>query len=157
MEIGKAKQEHIEAIAAMEKVCFPTDPWPEDMIARMADRFTVAVEDGAVAGYLVLSSVLDEGNIDNVAVAPEYRRRGIADALVADAVRRAKEAELAFLTREVRASNDPAIRLYEKHGFREVGRRRNYYEKPREDAILMTYFFLKDEGPYGSKGRQKEL
>lgn len=138
MKIIKAEPEHIPAIAALEKVCFPADPWPEDMIARMADRFTVAVEDGAAAGYLVLSSVLDEGNIDNVAVAPEYRRRGVADALVADAVRRAKEAELAFLTLEVRASNDPAIRLYEKHGFREVGRRRNYYEKPREDAMLMT-------------------
>ncbi len=138
MHIKNAQPEHIPAIVSLERVCFPADPWPEDMIARMADRFTVAVEDDTVAGYLVLSSVLDEGNIDNVAVAPAFRRRGIADALVTDAVRRARAEELAFLTLEVRASNAPAIRLYEKHGFREVGRRRNYYEKPREDAILMT-------------------
>ena len=137
MRIKNAQPEHIPAIAALERVCFPADPWPEDMIARMADRFTVAVEDGAVAGYLVLSSVLDEGNIDNVAVAPAFRRRGIADALVADAVIRAREAELAFVTLEVRASNVPAIRLYEKHAFRAIGRRKNYYEKPREDAIIM--------------------
>ena len=129
----------MEAIAALERVCFPADPWPEDLTERWLGRYTVALgEDGAVIGYLVLSSVLDEGSVDNVAVAPEARRRGVADALVTDAVRRAKERELSFLTLEVRASNDPAIRLYEKHGFREVGRRKNYYEKPREDAILMT-------------------
>ena len=139
MHIENAQPEHIPDIAALERVCFPADPWPEELIDRWIDRYTVAVDgNGAVTGFLVLSSVLDEGSVDNVAVAPEHRRRGIADALVADAVRCAREAELAVLTLEVRASNDPAIRLYEKHGFREVGRRRNYYEKPREDAILMT-------------------
>lgn len=138
MEIIKAKSEHIPAIAALERVCFPAEPWPEDMIRRLADNFTVASEDGAVCGYLALSTVLDEGNIDNVAVAPEWRRRGIGGALIGDAVRRGREQGLSFLTLEVRAGNDPAIRLYEKHGFREVGRRKNYYEKPREDAILLT-------------------
>lgn len=138
MEILKARPEHIPAIAALERVCFPAEPWPEDMIGRMADNFTVAAEEGAVLGYLALSSVLDEGNIDNVAVAPEYRRRGIADALLIDVIRRARERGLSFLTLEVRAGNDPAIRLYEKYGFQPVGRRKNYYEKPREDAIIMT-------------------
>ena len=139
MRIEKAKPEHIDAVAALEKTCFPADPWPEEIIGRWLDRYTVALGgDGTVLGFLVLSSVLDEGSVDNVAVAPEARRHGVADALVDDAVRRAREAELSFLTLEVRASNTPAIRLYEKHGFREVGRRKNYYEKPREDAILMT-------------------
>ena len=139
MLIKKANAEHIPAIAALEKVCFPADPWPEEMVGRWLDRYTVALDgDGAVAGYLVLSSVLDEGSVDNVAVAPEHRRSGVGDALVADTVRRAREDGLACLLLEVRVSNAPAIRLYEKHGFREVGRRRNYYEKPREDAILMT-------------------
>ncbi len=108
----------------------------------MLDRFSVAVEDGAVAGYAVLSSVLDEGSLDNIAVSPAYRRRGIADALLGDILRQAREQALASVTLEVRASNAPAIALYRKHGFAEVGRRRNYYEKPREDAILMTSFFL---------------
>ena len=139
MLIKKAQPEHIEAIGRLENVCFPADPWPEEMVGRWLDRYTVALDgDGSVAGYLVLSSVLDEGSIDNVAVAPEHRRRGVGDALVADAVRRARVDGLACLLLEVRASNAPAIRLYEKHGFAEVGRRRNYYEKPREDAILMT-------------------
>ena len=137
MTIEKARPEHIKALAALEKECF-SDPWPEDMIGRMADKFTVATEGDALMGYIVLSTVLDEGNIDNVAVSPAYRRRGAADALVADAVARSRDMGLAFLMLEVRAGNEPAIALYRKHGFREVGRRKNYYEKPREDAILMT-------------------
>ena len=139
MKIQTADSGHVEEIAALERECFPSDPWPADLIERWIGRYSVALDDdGAVIGFLVLSSVLDEGSVDNVAVAPEHRRSGVADALTADTVRRAKERELSFLTLEVRASNDPAIRLYEKHGFREVGRRKNYYEKPREDAILMT-------------------
>lgn len=138
MDIVKANPEYIPAIAALERECFPADAWPEDMIGRMLDNFTLAVENDTVLGYAVLSSVLDEGSIDNVAVAPSQRRRGVAHALIADAVRRGRERALSFITLEVRASNDPAIRLYEKHGFVPVGRRRNYYEKPREDAILMT-------------------
>ena len=138
MRIEKAGPESVPAIAALERICFPADPWPTDLIARLLPGFTLAAEDGALLGYLVLSSVLDEGSIDNIAVAPPYRRRGIGDALLADAVRRGREEGLSFITLEVRASNTPAVRLYEKHGFREAGRRRNYYEKPREDAIIMT-------------------
>ena len=137
MTIERAHPEHIPALAALEQRCF-SDPWPEDMIGRMREKFTVAVEEENLMGYIVLSTVLDEGNIDNVAVSPEYRRRGVADALVLDAVARSREMGLAFLMLEVRAGNEPAIALYRKHGFVDVGRRKNYYEKPREDAILMT-------------------
>lgn len=135
--IRPARPEDVPAIAELEEQCF-SEPWPEDMIRRMLDRFTVAEGADAPAGYLVLSSVLDEGNIDNVAVSPACRRCGAADALVADALRRARESGLTVLMLEVRASNIPAIRLYEKYGFQSVGRRTNYYTKPREDAILMT-------------------
>ncbi len=138
MELVRAEAAHIRQIAALERLCFPADPWPEEIIARLIDRFTVALRGGEVAGYLALSSVLDEGSVDNVAVHPVLRRRGIADALTEDAISRGREMGLASLTLEVRASNLPAVRLYEKHGFREVGRRRGYYERPREDAILMT-------------------
>lgn len=137
MELCKAKPEHDAAIAALEAECF-SDPWPADMIGRLRDRFTVALEGGELAGYIALSSVLDEGSVDNVAVAPEFRRRGIADALLTEAVRQARARALSFITLEVRAGNDAAISLYRKHGFLEVGRRKNYYEKPREDASLMT-------------------
>ena len=131
-------------VAALEQVCFPADPWSENLFRAALENPGAAVllaeEDGAVLGYAVLSAVLDEGNLDNIAVAPEYRRRGVADALLGALTGLGREC-LALLTLEVRASNAPAIALYEKHGFRPVGRRRNYYSDPREDAVLMTLTF----------------
>ena len=138
MTICQAKQEHVPAIAALEVRCFPADPWPGEMIGRWYERFIVAMEQDEILGYAALSSILDEGNLDNIATAPEHRRRGVGEALLQEVIRRAKELGLAVLYLEVRASNTPAIALYQKHGFMEVGRRKNYYEKPREDAILMT-------------------
>jgi ribosomal-protein-alanine N-acetyltransferase len=97
-------------------------------------------DDGTVVGYAGLQTVLDEGYINNVAVDPRFRRQGVADELIAAFVRFGK-AKLAFLTLEVRATNAPAIALYTKHGFAQVGRRNNYYDDPKEDAILMTLSF----------------
>ena len=91
-------------------------------------------------GYAVLSVILDEGNLDNIAVARPARRRGVGDALLSVLTGFGRE-HLACLMLEVRASNAPAIALYEKHGFAAVGRRKNYYDAPREDAVLMTLTF----------------
>ena len=132
---------HIKEIASVERECFST-PWTEAMLEEelfnpMASFIVAQRNDGAVLGYAGLHVVLDEGYIDNVAVDPAWRRQGIADALIGAFVRFG-EANLAFLTLEVRASNAPAIALYEKYGFYEVGRRKNYYDDPKEDAVLMT-------------------
>ena len=98
MKIRQADENNIAEIAAIEAECF-SDPWPADMIARLLPRFTVALDEGgAVMGYLALSAVLDEGSIDNIAVAPAFRRRGVADALVADALARGRGTGLAFIT-----------------------------------------------------------
>lgn len=136
---------HLPAVAALEKLCFPADPWSEELFRAALDNPSVSIllaqgGDGEILGYAVLSVVLDEGNLDNIAVAPDYRRRGVADALLG-AVTGFGRAHLAALLLEVRASNAPAIALYEKHGFAAVGRRKNYYEAPKEDAILMTLGF----------------
>ena len=141
MRIEKAAAAHAAAIAELEARCFAADPWPAETILYKLNEFFVALEGGELLGYLCLSHVLDEGSIDNVAVAPEQRRRGIAEALLAAAEAEAKSLALAFITLEVRAGNGPAIALYEKHGFARVGLRRGYYEKPKEDAILMTRFY----------------
>ncbi len=138
MNIRQATTEDIPAVAALEAVCFPEDPWPERVFALGMNGLAVAEEEGAILGYAVLSSVLDEGSLDNIAVAPERRRQGMADRLLAAIEAMGRTRELSFITLEVRASNQAAIALYEKHGFARVGRRTNYYEKPREDAILMT-------------------
>jgi len=135
---------HLSAVAAMERECFSA-PWSADMLAEElyhdnASYIVAEAEDGTVLGYAGLQAVLDEGYITNVAVAPAFRRQGVADALVSAFCRFGK-AKLAFLTLEVRASNAAAIALYEKHGFSPVGRRKNYYDHPTEDAILMTLRF----------------
>ena len=139
---------HLPEVAALEKVCFPADPWSEALFRAALECPDTALlvaekEDGAVLGYAVLSAVLDEGNLDNIAVAPSCRRRGVADALLSALVGFGRE-RLSVMMLEVRASNLPAATLYEKHGFVPVGRRKNYYESPREDALLMTLGFAKE-------------
>ena len=136
--------EHVPLVAALERACF-SRPWSEESLQGELwnDSAVVIVaegEDGSVLGYAGLQTVLDEGYINNVAVDEKFRRQGIADELIKAFVRFG-EANLAFLTLEVRASNAPAIALYAKHGFTEAGRRKNYYEAPKEDAVLMTRYF----------------
>lgn len=143
---------HIEQIAALERECFST-PWSEAMLTEVlfdaqASFIVAESEDGGVLGYAGLHVVLDEGYIDNVAVEPAARRHGVADELL-DVFCRFGQAHLAFLTLEVRASNAPAIALYRKHGFEEAGRRKNYYTKPTEDAVIMTRCFPRGEESHG--------
>ena len=139
---------HLPQVAALEQVCFPADPWSETLFRdALESPHTVILlaegEDGTVLGYAVLSAVLDEGNLDNIAVAPYFRRRGVADVLLS-ALTDIGRTSMSVLFLEVRASNRPAIALYEKHGFVPVGRRKNYYDAPREDALLMTLDFSKE-------------
>lgn len=139
---------HLSRVAALEKVCFPADPWSEELFRAALDdpRTTILLaegEGGELWGYAVLFTVLDEGNLDNIAVAPAHRRQGIADALLGAVVRFGRE-HLSTLMLEVRPSSTPAVALYKKHGFVTVGRRKNYYTDPKEDAILMTLTFTKE-------------
>ena len=126
--------DHLDEVAELERICFST-PWSRNMLAEELD------ESGKVVGYAGLQVVLDEGYITNVAVRPECRRQGIAGKLLQVFLDFAQGNHLAFLTLEVRASNYDAIALYGSRGFRSVGRRKNYYEHPKEDAIIMTKEF----------------
>lgn len=143
--------DHLDEAAALERVCF-SDPWSRNMLAEELDNalaaFLAALDGtGAVVGYAGLQVVLDEGYILNIAVRPDCRRQQIASQLLEVFINFAQGNRLSFLTLEVRASNAPAIALYERWGFAEVGRRRNYYEHPREDAVIMTREFkYKKEG-----------
>lgn len=135
--------EHIPQIEEIERECF-SRPWTaEQLKSQMRDaqhEFIAAMDGGRVLGYVGLMYVLDEGYISNVAVHPDARRQGIGDALIDALAAKAAELELAFLTLEVRESNAPAIALYAKHGFHPVGKRKNYYDAPKEDAVLMTCY-----------------
>lgn len=142
--IEDVREEQLEQIEEIEKACFSL-PWTREQLkSQMKDEqheFIAALEeDGRVLGYVGMMYVLDEGYISNVAVAPEARRQGIGRTLIEELMARAKDLDLAFVTLEVRCGNAAAIALYEKQGFVPVGRRKNYYDFPREDAILMTHF-----------------
>lgn len=137
--------DHLDEVAELERICFSV-PWSRNMLAEELDNllsaFLVALDDNdKVVGYAGVQVILDEGYITNVAVRPECRRQGIAAKLLQVFLDFAKANQLAFLTLEVRASNYDAIALYGSRGFRSVGRRKNYYEHPREDAIIMTLEF----------------
>lgn len=144
--ITDAAERQLDAIEAIERECFST-PWTREQLATQLSGerhvFLAAELGGQVAGYVGMMHVLDEGYISNVAVGGEFRRRGIGDALIEALLSRCESLGLVFVTLEVRRSNAPARALYEKHGFVAVGERRNYYEQPREDAVLMTKFFKK--------------
>ena len=131
----------------IEEECFVHPLDQKQITSLLNDSRTafLAARDGeTLAGSVWVQTVLDEGYIGNVAVLPAYRRRGIADALLGELEAFGREKELSFLTLEVRAGNIPAISLYEKNGYVRVGRRPDYYDHPKEDAILMTKY-LKQE------------
>lgn len=142
-QIVNAESRHLDALLELERQCFSI-PWTRGQLAsELPDdmhEFLLAVSGQKVIGYVGMMSVLDEGYISNVAVSPSCRRQGIASALIRALLERAAVRRLSFVTLEVRACNAPAIALYESFGFVPVGRRKNYYDAPKEDAILMTRF-----------------
>lgn len=126
-------------MAAIERDAF-SDPWPERDFRECVDvgvPFLVATDDRGVAGYVVARHVADEGEILNLGVEGTRRGQGIGRALVSAVLRelRARGATAVYL--EVRQSNAAARHLYARLGFHEVGRRKGYYRRPSEDAIVL--------------------
>lgn len=132
--------DHVSSVACLEKLCF-ADPWSENSVASELNNplslWLVALDGENVVGYIGSQTVMGETDMMNLAVHPEHRRRGIARALIEALVVALRERESRCLTLEVRASNEPAIALYSDLGFGEVGRRRNYYRNPKEDALIL--------------------
>jgi len=145
IRIIDADESHIEEIVCIENECFSM-PWTiQQLRSQFTDDshiFIVAVDqDNKLAGYVSAMIIVDEADINNVAVSGAFRRKGIADKLITEMMSRVKERKLVLVTLEVRESNEAARSLYRKHGFVDVGIRKNYYLKPKENAILMTYNF----------------
>ncbi len=141
--IAEMKEEHIKAIAGLEKICF-SEPWSEKSISESflnGTKFFVALNGKNVLGYIGISCVLDEGYITNIAVFPQFRKKGVGERLLERVCSYAKDTGLSFVSLEVRMSNTPAISLYEKSGFKTEGKRRGFYRNPNEDAIIMTKRF----------------
>lgn len=140
MKIIPMTDAHVDAVADLEAICF-ADPWSANSVASELTNplscWLVALEADTVVGYIGSQTVMGETDMMNVAVHPDHRRKGVAVSLIHALVQKLKECESHCLTLEVRASNAPAIALYEKLGFTEAGRRRNYYRNPKEDALIL--------------------
>lgn len=136
----KMEESHVLQVAELEKLCF-ADPWSENSIrtelTNPLSLWIVAMDGKTVVGYVGSQSVLGESDMMNVAVSSDYRGQGIATKLVDVLVAQLRQNGNYQLTLEVRQSNTPAIGLYEKLGFYQVGRRPNYYHNPKEDALIL--------------------
>ena len=134
------KAHHVSQVAELEELCFSA-PWSANSIAHELTTdysfWLVAEDDGTVVGYIGSQIAFPEADVMNVAVRPEYRRRGVGQILVEALSTHLRNIDCESLTLEVRASNAPAIALYEKLGFAQVGRRPNYYRNPKEDALIL--------------------
>ena len=140
MNIIPMHEDHVSQVALLEKECF-ADPWSEKSIASELTNplslWLVAQDGDTLIGYVGSQTCLDETDMMNIAVSPAFRRQGIAKGLIEALVAALREKGSRQLTLEVRASNVPAIRLYNSLGFIQVGLRKNYYQNPKEDALIL--------------------
>ena len=140
MRIIQMNKDHVSQIAHLEAQCF-SDPWSEKSVASELENplsyWLVAMDGEKLVGYVGSQTVLGETDMMNVAVCPDYRRQGIAEGLILALIADLKARESHCLTLEVRDSNASARALYEKLGFSEIGRRKNYYRNPKEDALIL--------------------
>lgn len=140
MNIRSMSEADISAVVRLEQEAF-SDPWSEqsfrDSLKMESALFLVAEEEGAIAGYAGMYLILDEGDITNVAVFQKWKRCGVGTKLLNALLAEAKRRGATAVTLEVRKGNTPAIALYEKVGFVSAGVRKNFYDHPKEDALIM--------------------
>jgi ribosomal-protein-alanine N-acetyltransferase len=132
----------VQIVARLERETF-SSPWRPDTFLRLmagkgAEIWVVDLGADGVVGYAVLWCILDHGELANIAVHPGHRDKGLGSFLLDWVIERAETVGVRNLYLEVRASNERAAGLYERRGFREIGRRRNYYNQPREDARVLV-------------------
>jgi len=140
MVVRKMTLEDIEAVYELSTACF-SEPWSLESIKKELENtvasYFVAEKEHQIVGYIGLWHVMDEGEVINIAVSHTVRRQGIGEALLKQLLETAKEKVLEVIHLEVRQSNEAALKLYEKHGFKAIATRKGYYHKPLEDAVIM--------------------
>lgn len=139
-KIEPMNSSHIEGVFEVSKLSL-AEAWNiesiEKELSNKLAKYLVALDENKVIGFLGMWVVFDEGDITNIAVHPEYRKQGIGNLLMDNLITLCKENNINSLTLEVRESNLPAQNLYKKHGFKEEGIRKNFYDNPKENAIIM--------------------
>ena len=142
--VREMTEDDIKDIAELEKKCF-SEPWSEtslrDELTNETARFYVLRDGEKVLGYIGSNNICNEVYITNVAVSSKYRGKGYGKTLVNHLIKQCELERAFFITLEVRKSNENAIKLYEKCGFKLIGERKNFYSKPTEDALIYTYYF----------------
>ena len=142
--IRRAGKSDVPGIIEIEKVSF-SDPWDKQLFLDAIDpkdKYLMVAEGGKeIEGYIVFEKVLDEGHITNLAVADKHRKKGVAAGLVSYVLDLAKSLGIKEIFLEVRESNEAAKKLYSKFGFREIGRRKGYYSKAGESALVLSLKF----------------
>jgi ribosomal-protein-alanine N-acetyltransferase len=143
--IERMREGDIDQVAWIEDLTF-SRPWSAqsflDSLKNPNTIYLIAKEGGEIVGYIGIWISFGEGEITNVAVSPDWRGKGIGSALLSEARKVSLAEGVEALVLEVRVSTHAAVRLYEKHGFRSVGIRPDFYDEPREDAIIMWNHFL---------------
>ena len=134
-------EDDIKMAAELEKKCFGKEAWTEkdfkDSLSLDYALYFVASEKNQIIAMAGLRNICGDADITNVAVEPEYRRKGIAERVLAELMHKSEETGVRNYTLEVRSKNIPAICLYEKLGFKKEGIRKNFYESPLDDALIM--------------------
>ncbi|NLK73980.1 MAG: ribosomal protein S18-alanine N-acetyltransferase [Clostridiales bacterium] len=142
MIIRKMREEDLASVAEIEKMIF-TEPWREEdfrkAIGDSNNLYLVAEQAGEIAGYCGYWGIAGEGNIYNVAVKDTFRRKGLGYRMLSELIRRGLDNNISAYTLEVRCSNTSAINLYERLGFINTGIRKDFYNKPKEDAVIMWF------------------
>ena len=139
MSVTRIGPQHLAGVAAIEKEVF-ANPWSEKSLELLCSEFAfgfAALEGDTVTAYGGMLTVLDEGQITNIATHPNYRRQGLAAKVLSALLEQARAKGIVSVTLEVRASNAAAIALYQKFGFSAVGKRPRFYTHPTEDALIM--------------------
>lgn len=144
MKITKMQSCDIDGVFALENECFSA-PWSKQSLINELTNplasFFVACKNDCVIGYIGTHLIIDECYITNIAVTKDFRKSGIGSGLLDYAIKYANEKNASFITLEVRKSNLAAITLYEKFGFKSQGNRKNFYENPLEDGLILTKWF----------------
>ena len=138
--ISQLSPSHLEGVAELERLCF-AEPWSRQALTLLLQDKNLGVvaldEQGTPIGYGGLLTVLDEGQITNIAVHPDHRKKGIGKAILEELINESRKRDIRELSLEVRQSNLPAKALYQSHGFEIAGIRKGFYRHPTEDGLVM--------------------
>ncbi|HIQ89596.1 TPA: ribosomal protein S18-alanine N-acetyltransferase [Candidatus Galligastranaerophilus faecipullorum] len=140
--IEKMTLSSLDEVMVIEELAYGQHHWSRDSFAaeidnQISDYNCAVAQSGQIAGYMGLWKIIDEGHVTNLAIHPDFRRKGAAKVLLLNALDECYREKIKYLTLEVRVSNLGAIKLYESFGFKSLGLRKKYYQNNNEDALIM--------------------